>query len=662
MYKQVFIYVFLPIAAIPPHVPMAAQQTPVERHADSLLTLVRRADGDSLRFERLLELSYFWSDWDTAKAFAYLKDAENIYPNPSAFRSGQLLFHEAGIVYDSDILKAKDFYKRADRYFSQLESPRAFLYRSRLWNNYGTLVQKQDSADKYLRIIIEKSLPFARQSGSKEHISANLINIGVVLMNVTDYAKARRYYAEAIQVLSDLPGAHEDRLTAFVNAGKNEIYLRDFSRSRRWLDSAAMETKQIPHSAFIPEYYSVEGQYYRHLKARERAEQFYQKGVVYAQALNDPRSLTSLQFELYALYRDFKDFGAARKMLQAVSQSMKHPLDHNRLLILNERASLEYDMGNYRTAFDSLRVAFILLDSLHKREQGLKVLDLEKKYQTVEKENELLRLRAESLRQEQAINRNRWWVYGLLFAFAIMGVISWLIWRVSRQKKRLYEEELKALRHREQERQFRSILEGQEKERNRIARDLHDGLGGMLAGVKLKLTSILAQCPSVPTDMQDVVKQLDESSVELRRIARNMMPESLLSMGLTPALADLCKMMQTGKMKIKFQSIGKQDAYPRHLSISVYRIVQELLINAIKHSRASEILVQCLKSDQGVYITVEDDGIGFDQEKVGSEGLGLSNIRNRVSLLGGMVEIITRPDEGTVFNIEIPLTDEQADY
>src|SRR5690606_35982039 len=146
------------------------------------------------------ELSYFWSNWDTVKAFSYLKDAEKIYPEPSAFQKGQLLFNEAGIVYDSDIVKAKDLYKRADRYFNQWNSARAFLYRSRLWNNYGTLIQKQDSADQYLDVIIEKSLPFARQSGNREHISANLVNIGVILMNVTDYAKARGYYAEAIQV------------------------------------------------------------------------------------------------------------------------------------------------------------------------------------------------------------------------------------------------------------------------------------------------------------------------------------------------------------------------------------------------------------------------------------------------------------------------------
>src|SRR5690606_36757613 len=211
-------------------------QTPIEHRADSLLRLTRQAQDDSVRFERLLELSYFWSDWDTTRAFSYMRDAEALFPEATAFRKGQLLFNEAGIIYDNDIPRAKRLYKEADRYFSKRETPGAFLYRSRLWNNYGVLLQRQDSADRYLNIIIEKSLPFARKSGSQTHISANLVNIGLVLMNITDYHKARSYYDEAISVLSGLPDAHEERITAFTNAARNAIFLRDFPAARRYLD------------------------------------------------------------------------------------------------------------------------------------------------------------------------------------------------------------------------------------------------------------------------------------------------------------------------------------------------------------------------------------------------------------------------------------------
>src|SRR5690606_15674357 len=269
-------------------------------------------------------------------------------------------------------------------------------------------LQRQDSADRYLNIIIEKSLPFARKSGSQTHISANLVNIGLVLMNITDYHKARSYYDEAISVLSGLPDAHEERITACTNAARNAIFLRDFPAARRYLDSAAAEGVLIPHSSFMPEYYGVEGQYYRHLKDRRQSKKYYEQGIGLARKLNDAYNVSALNFELYALYRDFGDYRAARKMLKATDESVEHLTERNRLLILNEWAALEYRTGNYRAAYDSLKVFSSLLDSLHKRELGLKVLELENKYRSMEKENELLKLREEGLRQQQTITRNRW--------------------------------------------------------------------------------------------------------------------------------------------------------------------------------------------------------------------------------------------------------------
>src|SRR5690606_3425163 len=133
---------------------------------------------------------------------------------------------------------------------------------------------------------------------------------------------------------------------------------------------------------------------------------------------------------------------AARKMLKATDESVEHLTERNRLLILNEWAALEYRTGNYRAAYDSLKVFSSLLDSLHKRELGLKVLELENKYRSMEKENELLKLREEGLRQQQTITRNRWVVYGLLAALAVLSWITYLVWRMNIQKKRLYEEEL----------------------------------------------------------------------------------------------------------------------------------------------------------------------------------------------------------------------------
>src|SRR5690606_575272 len=141
-------------------------------------------------------------------------------------------------------------------------------------------------------------------------------------------------------------------------------------------------------------------------------------------------------------------------------------------------------------------------------------------------------------------------------------------------------------------------------------KDLHDGLGGLLAGVKLKLSSVLAKEASGQSQpngaMTDVMTQLDYSVEELRRIAHNMMPESLRYGGLASALSDLCRYMTTDQVQVIFQNLGLQNDYPEQFRITIYRIVQELLTNAVKHAQATKIILQCSELDHRLFLTVED--------------------------------------------------------
>ena len=155
--------------------------------------------------------------------------------------------------------------------------------------------------------------------------------------------------------------------------------------------------------------------------------------------------------------------------------------------------------------------------------------------------------------------------------------------------------------------------------------------------------------------MEAVILELDRSGDELRRVARNLMPEALLYIGLKHALADLCEYMDTPTMSVKFHEFDLSAAYPQPILIGVYRIVQELLNNAIKHAGATQIIVQCSESNQSLALTVEDDGCGFNPQEVGKKGLGVKNVENRVALLHGTVEIDSHLGRGTTVNIEIPI-------
>ncbi len=204
-----------------------------------------------------------------------------------------------------------------------------------------------------------------------------------------------------------------------------------------------------------------------------------------------------------------------------------------------------------------------------------------------------------------------------------------------------------------------SILQGQQEERSRMAKDLHDGLGGMLSGIKLNLSSIAENINGTEKDKQVFLKsigQLDNAITEMRRVAHNMMPEALLKFGLTEAIKDFCESINESNIyKMKFTHLGNLQQLEQSAEIIIYRIIQELANNAIKHANPKNIFIQLTRHDRGITLTVEDDGKGFNiNEPEKAKGTGLKNVQSRVDYLKGSWDIRSENGKGTSINIEIP--------
>lgn len=637
-------------------------------YADSLLKLARQAKTDSARIRHYLELSNFWSDRDTAKAFSYVREARRFMPEQDSYYQGLTHFYTAGIYFGVDRERAKREYQRAENRLKKYNHAEAYRFRARTWNNYGILLQAAEQEKAYLDILLNKTIPLAVRAQDTLLLVQYYYNVGMVLMNTTDYAKADQYYQRALKGLSAYPKAHEERLTAFVNAAKNAVYRRSYKQAKTYLDSARIQAAVIPHSLYLPAFYRTEGNYFRHVKRYSEALASFDRGLAVAHELRDEFYVADILFEKCILFQDAGDYRRAKTaILEAYRYFEKANNTHNRRLLLKELAETDAKLGDYRSAFEWLNQYTALSDSVFEDNSAVGIAELEKKFQTVEKENEILKLRDQNFQQQSKIERNRWSIVLLASGLVVMLLLSYLGWKLYRKNKEtarqhdeLHQQELKAIRQREKINQYNAMLQGQEQERNRIARDLHDGLGGMLAGVKLKLSSIATKKndPIKQPDMElyKVINQLDQSVDELRLIARNMMPESLLYMGLEPALRDLCAALDSERTAVQFQAFDLRETYDQTLLITVYRIVQELLTNAIKHAQARTIVVQCSENENHLYIAVEDDGVGFDPKTARQgKGIGLSNIENRVTILNGTVDVESKTGEGTTFHIDIPL-------
>lgn len=284
----------------------------------------------------------------------------------------------------------------------------------------------------------------------------------------------------------------------------------------------------------------------------------------------------------------------------------------------------------------------IIVNALFETEQNILQIS------SLRQENDLSKLQ---LKQKNIIN------YILAGTAISILLISLLSYRNYRQQQKLQQQKITELEKEKLLSATQSLLKGQEDERSRMAKDLHDGLGGMLSGVKLQLGAMkgnLILSEEHGRTFNNALGKLDESISEMRRVAHNMMPEALMKLGLQQALQDYCDgLSQSQPFKINGEFYGLEKRMESSVEIVVYRIVQELLNNVVKHSGATTILAQVMRQDKNLSITVEDNGSGFDTTQTDTlRGTGLKNILSRVDYLKGQLDIQSAPGKGTSVHID----------
>jgi len=209
-----------------------------------------------------------------------------------------------------------------------------------------------------------------------------------------------------------------------------------------------------------------------------------------------------------------------------------------------------------------------------------------------------------------------------------------------------------------------SIIETQEKERQRIAIEIHDGIGPQISSAIHQLETIVENIKDSDAEtakkIASIVDQTNEVSSELRSISHSLMPRVLLDFGLTAALQNLVdRINSANRCKVEFISSFSGESLDQSIELNLYRICQELINNALKHAKASSIFVQLVKSGQFLTLMVEDDGKGFDLSELKlSDGIGLSNIEMRTKVMNGELNIDSSPERGSVITVEISLNEE----
>lgn len=638
-------------------------------YIDSIAKIAKNTKSDSIKCLYSFRLSKLYlMIQDAEKSKEYLSQANSLKKNFPFLQDASLYYNSTSFLEKGDAAGFEKTLLDANVRLKKYNHTEAFRLRSVILQNYGIMQQRKNNEKGYMKLLVDEAIPVAKRSGDYELISSLYKAVAIIFMNNNERQKAAEYLKEAQIYIEKAtrrsPTLIESKMETYIVNAENLIELKHFYDAKKVLDKAFLKLKKFPDSNLNDSYFYAEGLYYAKQNKYTEALTSYEKGIKSAEKHKNAIALNRLKFAEYEALFKLKEYEKAKNNLEYLVESSPFIVDKKNYY--NELSKVYNALKKYDKAYFYANKYNIVNDSLNGTKFQKEIVELEAKYKKAENEKKITALQSQNEKAVLLAHNNR--LNSVLFA--VLSVLLFLIvlflWILNKNQKKLsyqkeinHQQELAALENQQRLSISNALIEGEEVERTRIARDLHDGLGSMLSGLKIHLKLAEKNNTSVP----EVTTLLDNSIKELRNISQNLMPESLLKLSLEHALRDLCMANSTAQTNIEFQYLISKSNLPKNYQIVIYRIIQELLNNALKYANASEIMVSCSQNKATFFITVEDNGIGFDVSERNDSGMGLRNIKNRVMFLSGKFEIESVINKGTSAYVELkvknePLSDE----
>ncbi|MAP55458.1 ATP-binding protein [Altibacter sp.] len=377
-------------------------------------------------------------------------------------------------------------------------------------------------------------------------------------------------------------------------------------------------------------------------------------------------SINSFAFNTMALADTYAKMGQpelAIPFLEGAIQKVTRVKKPQVLVYLyTKMAEINVAASNFKDAYTYKILEASLRDSISSQRMQRNIAELEVKYDTEIKERKI----AEQNLQIEKDSKQKTQILIGLIALGILLLVSFLFFSkrlkyqktIAHQKETLQTQRITELQQKNKLLALSSMIEGQEAERLRIAKDLHDSLGGLLSTVKAHFSTVQREIEQLEqlnlTGKTNAL--IDEACLEVRRISHNMMPHALSLSGLKGAVEDIGEQLHEQGYEVTLELNKLPEKMDPTREIMIYRLLQEIISNIRKHAEAKSILIQIIGYNGNVNIIVEDDGKGFEQQRATERGgLGLKSINSRVQYLDGTIDWDTQPGRGTSITINIPI-------
>ncbi|MEM9820588.1 MAG: tetratricopeptide repeat protein [Bacteroidota bacterium] len=523
---------------------------------------------------------------------------------------------------------------------------------AQLLDNKASVYFRMDQIDEALKLRLEALAIFKTEADSNA-IARSYTNIGALYLGLKRYREAKNYFFLAQDNYSRK--ASGNTLANLI--GNLAIAYKGLEQQ----DSALhyfLECRNIskPFQYIYNNNEAELGRFYAQNDQHEAAIESYRQLIQYYSSKSQSFSLHYYRILAVESLLVLKDYAAA----QTIFTEINPELFAKRLQFLSRYHYASYQIqlqqGNYIPAIEEYKIFRNAKDSLNNIDRESRFKEIEEKYQLNEKEKVIAK-------QKLVLRQRLFWIL-ILFVLLTLGTLFFLFQR----RKTKYEKELREERNKSQAIEIdnlkkenkiismHSMIEGQEEERVRIARDLHDNIGSLMTSIKIKALAMQNEDQSM--EKKNIAQQLDgmitNAAQEVRRISHRMTPVALEIAGLEGAVLDLGQQLESNgiQMVVEIEDLDKIEH--KKIAINLFRIIQEIVNNAIKHAQATRFEIKTTLSANVLDLQIGDDGIGFDKTKWTSNlGLGLSGIRSRVDYLNGTV--VLKSSHGTHYHITIPL-------
>lgn len=615
---------------------------------DSLMIKYQEAGEDSVKVNLLLAIADVYETNNQDSSIFFLEKAK-LLAEKLGFKRGLYKYYAQSAILS---FTKGDYNKAMEQSTIALQAAKELGDENlitNIINNIGIVYQYLGDFDKQLDFSLQ-ALTRIEQSTETKKLCAGYHNVANAYSNLKRYRKAVDYCIRGIKAYEQYGGNYINRVYASLGQGYQELNQYDsalFFHNKAILKSVEFNDKYAEATI-----YSYMADTYASLNDFTSMLEVSKKSLALSKELQSRQmlagSLYNIAFAHYYNNEQQKAKLYIKEALQiAVADSLLDELK-NSYTVLSYITARE---GDFKTSLwaklksDSIQAALVNTEVL------AATTELEAKYES-EKRNIQIRLQQTELKQKNTMN------YILLGALASILIVSLLIYRNYIHKQKLQQQRISELETEKQLSATEAVLKGEEQERTRLAKDLHDGLGGMLSGIKYSFNTMKENLIMTPENHQAFERSMDmlDSSIkEMRRVAHNMMPESLIRFGLDTSLRDFCNdINQSGALEVSYQSIGLENVnLGQTTAITIYRIVQELMSNVLKHASAKSTIVQVTNTTGHISVTVEDDGNGFDTAILkNSKGIGWTNIQHRLDFIKAKLDVSSQLGKGTSVHIE----------